>query len=1087
MTENDFLGDRMENHTQFSFPSRQIKLVIWDLDETFWHGTLSEGGIVPNQEHIRWVRHLTDQGIINSICSKNDHDAVEQKLQELGIRDLFVFLSADWTPKGERIRDIISHMHLRSENVLFLDDNSANLQEAAFYSPGLHIAHPSRIPELMGTPALSGKADPGHRRLEQYRLLEQKEKAAKEASSNEAFLRTSKIRVEMIEDCAAHIDRIHEMIHRNNQLNFTKDRITRDQVCRIFLNDSIRSGIVQVSDRFGDHGIVGCYAVENGRALQFVFSCRILGMGVEQWVYSQLGFPELEIVGEVAVRLDPERTPDWINVHPSDAPTETLRPADDRRIIVYGTCPLRPTWSYLQQKYPHTRFTQVDPEPSVCNLAAVHRETPEMIGRWLAGITVFDANYSFYPDVFDPKTDAVLVNLGSELSFCKYTSSVDGSYFFSQELTGDTASAEILREYIPSPVTPEDVLREISFLCNHLPEHTILLIQTVAETEFPVKGRDRNYHDRIRINQLSEELAARFQRIRLIEIRDLAKHPSDFFNPWAYHFNRAIGYELAMRVCRCLGWKEDVETAQPADAVPDNAISRTLLLDGYRFHYTLFLRNGKLHITVETDSNPISACSFRFWCGRSLEYASEPSAECACSLRIDVPGRWKVCVEVQIGGKQLTFTTEEIDYNAYNYFQYAGPKHPDFHGWMSGLPEFSDRNQHYAAVRHTITTQISQLAASGVNPASFFLERGIREISLFADKEIADVLVPFLVHSPLKLKKLYTTDPFGGVTADGDIHAQLFHDIHSDIELGKGDVLLFASDGRNLDKRRSIFARIGVQVFYLWDVLSSLMTETFFVRYFADRNIPHVLCARTANLFPYQSFPYHYIKANERSTFRTLSDDAGALAAVKRGDPLPPQFAGIPKEELLETLVRPIFVTDRTTAAAAPLDRTGNYVNISHGHRCTVGQPADSSRSIYLFGGAFAFGCSVSDQDTIASRLQVMVGEEYRVCNCANYWYESQIGTMLRLIDAMDFREDDILVVLLSNWQEETVPLRWHWLNWDAVKEPVIRLDLFPLFQKNGRSDLFLLPCAYTAECNDLIAETIFREIKHRILPNRSI
>ena len=44
---------------------------------------------------------------------------------------------------------------------------------------------------------------------------------------------------------------------------------------------------------------------------QFAFSCRVLGMGVEQWVYDMLGRPKFEIVGEVLSQLD--FTPDWIN------------------------------------------------------------------------------------------------------------------------------------------------------------------------------------------------------------------------------------------------------------------------------------------------------------------------------------------------------------------------------------------------------------------------------------------------------------------------------------------------------------------------------------------------------------------------------------------------------------------------------------------------------------------------------------------------------------------------------------------------------------------------------------------------------
>jgi hypothetical protein len=46
-----------------------IKLVIWDLDETFWRGTLDEGGITQYvQAHHDIVVELAQRGIMSSIC-----------------------------------------------------------------------------------------------------------------------------------------------------------------------------------------------------------------------------------------------------------------------------------------------------------------------------------------------------------------------------------------------------------------------------------------------------------------------------------------------------------------------------------------------------------------------------------------------------------------------------------------------------------------------------------------------------------------------------------------------------------------------------------------------------------------------------------------------------------------------------------------------------------------------------------------------------------------------------------------------------------------------------------------------------------
>lgn len=50
----------------------RVRLVIWDLDETFWKGTLTEGGVTRNDRAAETVVSLARRGIVSSICSKND-------------------------------------------------------------------------------------------------------------------------------------------------------------------------------------------------------------------------------------------------------------------------------------------------------------------------------------------------------------------------------------------------------------------------------------------------------------------------------------------------------------------------------------------------------------------------------------------------------------------------------------------------------------------------------------------------------------------------------------------------------------------------------------------------------------------------------------------------------------------------------------------------------------------------------------------------------------------------------------------------------------------------------------------------------
>ena len=291
----------------------KIKLVIWDLDNTFWKGIISETAIEPIDSHLQLVKDLVDCGIVNSICSKNNFEICDTKLIELQIREYFVFPSIDWSPKGLRVKDLIKSMSLRAENVLFIDDDLTNLAEVQYYSPSIMVAEPSIIGALIKYVSTLDKTDLQHKRLNQYKLLEKKYVEQQKFNSNEEFLFASRINVSIKHDCINQFDRIHDLLLRSNQLNFTKIRPSKEDLLRTLQDDNIQSGYVEVKDKFGDYGIVGFFSLTDYSLLHFTFSCRTIGLGVENFVYAALNWPELTIVGDVVNTVDKNPAPKWIN------------------------------------------------------------------------------------------------------------------------------------------------------------------------------------------------------------------------------------------------------------------------------------------------------------------------------------------------------------------------------------------------------------------------------------------------------------------------------------------------------------------------------------------------------------------------------------------------------------------------------------------------------------------------------------------------------------------------------------------------------------------------------------------------------
>ena len=149
----------------------KIKLIIWDLDETFWHGTISEQKVAPVKQACDLVLLSSKKGIVNSICSKNDEKPCIDKLKEWDLDKYFVFNSINWEPKGQRIKDTVESMNLRTCNVLFIDDNKLNLEEAKFFCPDIMTMLPDKIGELYAAVSMLDKNDEKLSRLEISTLI----------------------------------------------------------------------------------------------------------------------------------------------------------------------------------------------------------------------------------------------------------------------------------------------------------------------------------------------------------------------------------------------------------------------------------------------------------------------------------------------------------------------------------------------------------------------------------------------------------------------------------------------------------------------------------------------------------------------------------------------------------------------------------------------------------------------------------------------------------------------------------------------------------------------------------------------------
>ncbi|MCM1160230.1 MAG: glycosyltransferase [Roseburia sp.] len=564
------------------FPFEQIKLVIWDLDDTFWKGTLSEENVDFLQENIQLVKALTDCGIINSISSKNDAAQVQTVLEELQLSEYFVFNDINWENKGIQIEQKLAHMGLRAENALFIDDNIRNLEEAKYISKGLMTALPDILPYLIKYVCTLEASDMTHKRLASYKVLENKTAVQSQFDSKEAFLFDSNITVTIEKNCLEELDRLVELVARTNQLNFTKIRSSRQELLKMISNDWMDSGYIRVRDKYGDYGIAGfyCLDLQEQRLKHFLFSCRIMGMGVEQYVYGKIGYPNIDILAPVASTLEKGQKIPWISESIEVENTEPAR--DDRiKILLKGPCDIGAIESYLIGGKITTEFNYVNSkgvitagqnhsmhiwESANCQESEINdilKQAPFLTHGDFKTL-LFQKEYhvicySLLPDchagLYRNKKTGLYASFGSvnfDLTDMENMSGyMDGSivnhgFSFTEKIIRDFAKQW---EFVGT--TPgQKLIRNLQYMYDNALGTPTFVLLLGSEIEYEGENTEFAFHaERHKeINALVKAFAEGKERIKLINITDFIKSQEDY-EDCINHFSRNVYYNLATAVC----------------------------------------------------------------------------------------------------------------------------------------------------------------------------------------------------------------------------------------------------------------------------------------------------------------------------------------------------------------------------------------------------------------------------------------------------------------------------------------------------------------------------------------------------------
>lgn len=267
---------------------KEVKCIIWDLDNTIWNGILLEDSSVELKPGIvDLLEKLDDRGILLSIASKNDRDTAINKLKEFKLDHYFLYPQINWQAKSKSVKEIASKLNIGVDTVLFIDDDVYELQEVNSELPevcSLHADHYDGLCERANLASQYISID-GKRRRHMY-LDDQQRQLEEEqyVGPKEAFLASLQMNLTITLAEKEDLLRCEELTKRTNQLNSTGLTYSCDDLEALLNSGHHRIYVCELSDRIGSYGKIGLALIDlvgtDWRVKLFITSCRVISRGI---------------------------------------------------------------------------------------------------------------------------------------------------------------------------------------------------------------------------------------------------------------------------------------------------------------------------------------------------------------------------------------------------------------------------------------------------------------------------------------------------------------------------------------------------------------------------------------------------------------------------------------------------------------------------------------------------------------------------------------------------------------------------------------------------------------------------------------
>jgi FkbH-like protein len=268
--------------------AQAIKCVVWDLDNTLWQGVLLE------DEHVTLrpgvvdvIKTLDSRGILQSIASKNDHETVLRKLEQLGISEYFLYPQINWNSKASSIQLIAKSINIGIDTLAFVDDQPFEREEVAFSVPAVQCIDANDISSILTMPEMQPRfiTEDSARRREMYQGDIKRNQAEQEfIGPSEDFLATLQMTFTLARAREEDLRRAEELTVRTHQLNTTGYTYSYEELKVFSHSPDHLLMVASLDDRYGTYGKIGLALVECGQEIWtlklLLMSCRVMSRGV---------------------------------------------------------------------------------------------------------------------------------------------------------------------------------------------------------------------------------------------------------------------------------------------------------------------------------------------------------------------------------------------------------------------------------------------------------------------------------------------------------------------------------------------------------------------------------------------------------------------------------------------------------------------------------------------------------------------------------------------------------------------------------------------------------------------------------------